>query len=46
MIYLTSLLGFVAVGLLMLLAIKTAEKYKKEPEMKGGKNRNSRRHKR
>lgn len=46
MVYLASLLGFIAVGLLMIAAIKIAEKYKKAPEIKGGKNRYSRRHKR
>ncbi|WP_319202560.1 hypothetical protein [uncultured Ilyobacter sp.] len=45
--FLSSFLGLIAVGILMFITVKIAEKYKKEPDTKGGKNnRNSRRHKR
>jgi|GEM_PF-2321951 len=44
-VYLASLLGFIAVIILMGLAIKIAEKYKrKAPDKAPGENRNKRRH--
>ena len=44
-VYLASLLGFIAVALIMAVAVKIADRYKQEAPTKGvGDNRRKRRH--